>query len=78
MTAKSGPVYHTMKISEESRHVIDEVARDSVYSRINVKDLIALAWPRCPQCGGVLVQKFASRNLTCVRCKAEYELRHVS
>jgi uncharacterized protein (DUF983 family) len=69
--------YHTLKISDESRRVIDEVMTDAVYSRINVKDVISMAWPRCPRCGGVLVQKFASRNLTCVRCRAEYELRHV-
>jgi len=77
MAAKPKPTYHTMKISEESRRVIDEVSRDGVYSRINVKDVIALAWPRCPRCGGVLVQKFASQNLMCVRCRAVYELKHV-
>jgi len=77
MNPKTKYAYHTVKISEESRRVLDEVARDGVYSRINVKDLIALAWPRCPACGGVLVVKFASKNLLCVSCKAEYELRHV-
>jgi DNA-directed RNA polymerase subunit RPC12/RpoP len=77
MDPKPKYAYHTVKISEESRRVLDEVARDGVYSRINIKDLIALAWPRCPACGGVLVIKFASKNLICVNCKAEYELRHV-
>jgi len=70
--------YYTLKISEESRHVLDEVAGDGVYSRINVKDIIAMAWPRCPRCGAPVVQKFASRNLVCVRCRSEYELRHVA
>ncbi len=77
MNNKIKYAYHTVKVSEESRQVLDEVARDGVYSRINVKDLIALAWPRCPACGGVLVQKFASKNLLCVNCKTEYELKHV-
>jgi ssDNA-binding Zn-finger/Zn-ribbon topoisomerase 1 len=77
MDAKPKYAYHTVKISEESRQVLDEVVRDGVYSRINVKDLIAMAWPRCPKCGGVLVIKFASKNVICARCKAEYELKHV-
>ena len=69
--------YVTLKISEASRQVLDEVMTDAVYSRINVKDLIAVAWPKCPVCGGALVQKFASKNLICVRCRAEYRLEHV-
>jgi uncharacterized protein (DUF983 family) len=77
MTTKPKYAYHTVKISEESRRVLDEVASDSVYSRINVKDLISIAWPRCPACGSVLVNKFASKNLVCVKCKAEYEVRYV-
>jgi len=68
--------YSTLKISPDSRRIIDEVMADTVYSRINVKDLIAMAWPRCPKCGGALVQKLASQNLICVRCRTEYALRH--
>ena len=68
--------YITLKISPESRSVLEEVMSDAVYSRINVKDVIAMAWPRCPKCGGVLVQKFASRNLICVKCRTEYVLRY--
>ena len=67
---------HTLKISDESRRVIDEVMTDAVYSRINVKDVISIAWPRCPRCGSPLVQKLASQNLICVRCRAVYRLEH--
>jgi len=68
--------YYTLKISDESRRVIDEVMTDAVYSRINVKDIIAAAWPRCPKCGSPLVQKFASQHLICVRCRTTYALSH--
>ena len=34
---------HTFKISDESRRIIDEVMSDSIYSRVNVKDVIAVA-----------------------------------
>lgn len=68
--------YHTLKISDEARRVIDEVMTDAVYSRINVKDVIAMAWPRCPKCGSPLVQKFASQGIICVRCRAAYRLEH--
>jgi ribosomal protein L37AE/L43A len=67
----------TLKISGDSRQVIDEVLSNTVYSRVNVKDVIAVAWPKCPNCDAPLVQKFASRNLICVRCKTEYRLEHV-
>jgi len=39
--------------------------------------IIKFAWPRCPICGGLLVQKFASSNLVCVGCKREYKLIEV-
>jgi uncharacterized protein with PIN domain len=66
--------YTTLKISEDSRRLLDEVMADAFYSRVNVKDVIAVAWPRCPKCGGPLVQKFASPNLMCARCRSEYWL----
>jgi uncharacterized protein (DUF983 family) len=66
--------YSTLKVSEESRQLLGEVMADTFYSRVNVKDVIVMAWPRCPKCGGPLVQKFASTNLICARCRAEYKL----
>ena len=69
--------YVNLKISPESRAVIDEVMQNSVWRYVDLKDVIALAWPRCPDCDGVLVQKYASKNVVCVKCHKEYELRHV-
>jgi len=69
---------HTLKISDDSRRVIDAVRTDAVYSRVNVKDVIAVAWPKCPSCGAPLVQKFASKNVICVGCRAEYRLEHAT
>jgi ribosomal protein S27AE len=66
--------YSTLKVSEDSRRLLAEVMADAFYSRVNVKDVITFAWPKCPKCGGPLVQKFASSNLFCVRCRAEYKL----
>jgi hypothetical protein len=69
--------YVNLKVSPESRAVINEVASNSVWRHVDLKDVIALAWPKCPVCGGALVQKYASKNVVCVKCHAEYELRHV-
>jgi tRNA(Ile2) C34 agmatinyltransferase TiaS len=67
--------YVTMKISRESRMVLSEIqSNDLLWSHIDVKDIIALAWPKCPRCGGPLTVKFMSQNLVCVRCKTEYSL----
>jgi uncharacterized protein (DUF983 family) len=41
---------------------------------VPLRDIIHVAWPKCPQCGGPLVQKFASNNVICVECRAEYAL----
>jgi tRNA(Ile2) C34 agmatinyltransferase TiaS len=69
--------YITLKVSPESRAVIDEVLANSVWRYVDLKDVIALAWPRCPACGAPLVNKFASQNLVCARCKTEFRLEHV-
>jgi len=69
--------YVNLKVSPESRAVVDEVASNSVWCYVDLKDVIALAWPRCPKCGAPLVNKFASTNLVCVKCHAEYRLEHV-
>jgi len=73
---KQRPKYYiTLKISKESRTVLREIQdSDPLWSRIDVKDIIALAWPRCPACGGPITAKIASANLICVRCQAEYQL----
>jgi tRNA(Ile2) C34 agmatinyltransferase TiaS len=69
--------YVNLKVSPESRAVIDEVVNNSVWRYVDLKDVIALAWPRCPSCGGPLVNKFASANVVCARCRAEFRLEHV-
>jgi len=70
--------YITLKVSKESRAVLREIQDgDPLWGRIDVKDLIAMAWPRCPNCGGPVVVKFASSNVVCVRCRAEYRLERI-
>jgi len=68
--------YVNLKISSESRAVIDEVIQNSVWRYVDLKDVIALAWPKCPRCGAPLVNKFVSQNLVCARCKTEFRLEH--
>ncbi len=71
--------YVTMKVSRESRMVIGEIQRnDQLWGRIDVKDIIAFAWPRCPACGGPITAKYMSQNVICVRCKTEYQLTPVT
>jgi tRNA(Ile2) C34 agmatinyltransferase TiaS len=71
--------YVTMKITKESRMVLSEIrSSDPLWRHIDIKDIIALAWPRCPSCGGPLVAKLMSQNLICVRCKAEYSPTRVT
>jgi len=67
--------YVTLKISRESRMVLSEIqSSDTLWSHIDVKDLIVFAWPKCPRCGGPLIVKLMSQDLVCVRCKTEYSL----
>jgi len=69
----------TLKVSKESRMVIWEIQRsDPLWSRIDVKDIIVFAWPRCPKCGGPVTAKFMSQNVICARCKSEYQLTRVT
>jgi hypothetical protein len=73
-----GKQYITMKVSKESRAVLWEIQQnDPLWGRIDVKDVIALAWPRCPACGGAITTKFASANLICVKCRNEYQLTRI-
>jgi uncharacterized protein (DUF983 family) len=69
--------YQNLKISNEAREWLDRVMKDDVYRYVPLRDVIRVAWPRCPRCGGPLVQKFASQNVICVECRAEYALSHV-
>jgi len=69
--------YNNMKVSNETRTWLDRVMRDQVYRYVPLRDVIHVAWPKCAQCGGPLVQKFASKNIICAECRAEYALSHV-
>jgi hypothetical protein len=71
--------YVTLRVSRESRMVLSEIrSSDPLLGHIDIKDIIALTWPRCPSCGGPLVTKPMSQNLICVRCRAEYSLTRVT
>jgi hypothetical protein len=76
---QSSSRYVTMKITRESRMVLSEIQRnDQLWGRIDVKDIIAFAWPRCPVCGGPITAKYMSQNVVCVKCRAEYSLTPVT
>jgi len=66
--------YVSMKLSQTSRDVIDEIRGDPLWRRVKVKDLIGLAWPRCPKCGGVVTAQLSTAKLVCVRCRTTYVL----
>lgn len=66
--------YVNMKLSPSSKAVIDEIRSDGLWRRVKVKDIVGLAWPRCPKCGGVVVTQFGTSKLICVRCRTEYVL----
>jgi hypothetical protein len=71
--------YVTMKITKESRMVLSEIqSSDPLWSHIDIKDIIALAWPRCPSCGGPITVRLMSQNLICSKCRAEYSLTRVT
>jgi len=66
--------YVSLKVSEASRRLIDRVLSDPFYSRVNIKDVVAVAWPKCPACGSPLVPKPMAQTLICVGCRVEYRL----
>jgi len=66
--------YINMKLSPSSREVIDEIRSDPLWRHVRVKDVVGLAWPRCPKCGGAVVVQFGTSKLVCVRCRTEYVL----
>jgi ribosomal protein S27AE len=66
--------YVNMKLSPSSKAVIDEIRSDTLWRRVKVKDIVGLAWPRCPKCGGAVAAQFGTSKLICVRCRTEYVL----
>ena len=68
--------YQNLKVSPETRKWLERVMGDQVYRYVPLRDVIHVAWPKCPKCGGPLVQKFASNDVICVECRAEYRLDH--
>ena len=48
------------------------------YPNLSIKDALTIAWPRCPMCGSMLIQKMASSRLVCAGCGREFELREVN
>jgi uncharacterized protein (DUF983 family) len=66
--------YNNLKVSPEARRWLERVMSDQIYRYVPLRDVIYVAWPRCPKCGGPLVQKFDSKNLICVECRTEYSL----
>jgi len=68
--------YQNLKVSPETRRWLERVMGDQVYRYVPLRDVIHVAWPKCPKCGGPLVQKFASNDVICVECRAEYRLDH--
>jgi len=58
-------------------HEALKLARDRVAPGFALWRLTAF-WPRCPSCGAPLLQKLASRRLTCPFCGKEFELLEVA
>jgi uncharacterized protein (DUF983 family) len=69
--------YQNLKVSPEARVWLERIMSDQVYRYVPLRDVIHVAWPKCPHCGGPLVQKFASKNVICAECRTEYALSHV-
>ena len=69
--------YINLKVTPEGYAVVKEVKSSKFWFYVYLKDIIAITWSRCPDCEGPLVQKFASANLLCARCGAEFRLAHV-
>jgi len=68
--------YNNLKVSNETRRWLERVMSDQIYRYVPLRDVIHVAWPKCPKCGAPLVQKFMSANIICVECRAEYKLEH--
>jgi DNA-directed RNA polymerase subunit RPC12/RpoP len=66
--------YVNVTISRRSHELLKEVQRHRDWRHVPLLDIIALAWPRCPECGGPIVNTVASPNFVCARCGREYRL----
>jgi len=53
---------------------VSEVEKYAKPLRMSFGQFIVIHYPRCPNCGGLLIQKFGSKLLQCVNCKLEYAL----
>ena len=69
--------YQNLKVSHETREWLERVMSDQIYRYVPLRDVIHLAWPKCPECGGPLVQKLASKNVICAECNTEYAVSRV-
>ena len=74
---KKTHTYTTVAISRALKEELDEV-REKFFFGASIKKTLDIAMPRCPACGGLLIQKFASPHLICVKCGREYELKEVT
>ena len=70
-------VYTTIRVYVNLKEELDE-AMERAYPGVPRPHALALILPRCPVCHGLLVQKFASPHLVCVKCGREYELKEVT
>jgi tRNA(Ile2) C34 agmatinyltransferase TiaS len=62
-------LYQNLKVRREGYDILVEV-REALNCRM--ADAVARGWPRCPRCGGALIQ--GAGGLACARCGAEYDL----
>ena len=69
--------YATVALDPQLKREIDEI-RAKYFFNLPIGKALLLAMPRCPACGGLLIQKFASSNLICAKCGREYELKEVT
>lgn len=65
--------YKSIKISAGSYKLLEEVRTVELFKAVMIKDLIEVAWPRCPACGGPLVRKVTG-GVFCAKCGKEYNL----
>jgi len=64
----------SLKISPNSHAILEQIRKVEIYKAVMIKDLIDVAWPRCPACGGPLVRKIASTDVLCATCGKQYAL----
>ena len=62
-----------INIDEELHKELKEV-KERYMPRITWPVFFRIAWPRCPACGGFLVQKVGTPHLVCTKCGKEYTI----